>query len=126
MAKATVIEKLKMVPHFIGMAWGLVFAFGLWEIYTTPNGMRMIKNSSSQELVDFISAIVALLAVFLAFFWPLFSGIIMMCAYVAMASVEGQVFVGPVFPIVFITGLLHLVFYFFRPKAIEEEGLKPG
>ena len=74
------------------------------------------------ELIDFIAAVVALIAVGVSFIWPVAGGLVMMLAYIAMATVEKQVFVGPVFPIVFITGMLHVVLHVIHMRSAQVEG----
>jgi hypothetical protein len=122
MAKETTIEKLIMLPHILGFVWGILFAFEFWEIYTMPNSAQMIKYSTRHELIDFIAAVVALIAVGVSFIWPVAGGLVMMLAYIAMATVERQVFVGPVFPIVFITGMLHVVLHVIHMRSAQVEG----
>ena len=104
-------KPIKLICRALGAAFLLFIIFSLFG-----DGFPDIGQFSPTEKAMSIAMAGMVVGILLEYKWGLVGGILMFISYLFMVWVEGNIFVGYVFPVIGFIGLVHVGLYIWTQK----------
>ena len=108
--------KILNIIHWTSRVGGSLF-LTLIIINFFEDGIPRFSTLSTEESLITIALYLMCIGVILEFKWTLVGALIIIATYLMIVIVKGTLFVGPVFPLVFLFGLMHLYYWIMKGKA---------